>query len=121
MAVRMLAIDRFRGVANLEWRPNAGMNCLIGAGDVGKSTVLAALALALEARTTPTASEFDYYARSIENGFEIRVVLDAAPELVETMRVAPLRGWSEGQLTPIPENGAAAVLELVVQAGSDME
>jgi putative ATP-dependent endonuclease of OLD family len=39
-----LKIDRFRGLKTVHWRPNAGLNLILGGGDVGKTTILDAVA-----------------------------------------------------------------------------
>jgi len=41
--VRKVEIQNFRAIKNFEWLPAAGINCLIGPGDSGKSSVLDAL------------------------------------------------------------------------------
>ena len=43
--IRRLEIRNFRSIQNLDWAPSNGMNCLIGPGDSGKSTVLDAIDL----------------------------------------------------------------------------
>jgi putative ATP-dependent endonuclease of OLD family len=50
--IRRLTIDRFRGIEKLVWYPELGVNVLLGGGDVGKTTVLDAIALLL----SPTPS-----------------------------------------------------------------
>ena len=44
--IHRLIIERFRGIAQLEWLPAPGLNIVIGGGDIGKSTILEAIALA---------------------------------------------------------------------------
>jgi predicted ATP-dependent endonuclease of OLD family len=41
--IRAIEIENFRGVKVLVWCPSEGINCLIGPGDSGKSTVLDAI------------------------------------------------------------------------------
>ena len=43
--IRKLTVSRFRGIEKLEWRPASGMNIILGGGDVGKTTILEAIAL----------------------------------------------------------------------------
>ncbi|MBW8833234.1 MAG: AAA family ATPase [Burkholderiales bacterium] len=38
--IRKVEIRNFRAVRSLDWCPAAGVNCLIGPGDSGKSTIL---------------------------------------------------------------------------------
>ena len=40
-----LAIKRYRGIKALTWRPGTGLNLILGGGDVGKTTILDAVAL----------------------------------------------------------------------------
>jgi putative ATP-dependent endonuclease of OLD family len=41
--IRQIVIENFRTIRNFEWFPSAGVNCLVGAGDSGKSTILDAI------------------------------------------------------------------------------
>ncbi|WP_442967245.1 AAA family ATPase [Rheinheimera sp. UJ63] len=50
MLVRYVEIKNFRGVRELFWSPKPRVNCLIGPGDSGKSTIIDALYLAMGAR-----------------------------------------------------------------------
>jgi UvrD-like helicase C-terminal domain len=45
--IRRLTIKRFRGLHQFEWLPAPGLNVILGGGDVGKTTVLEAIALLL--------------------------------------------------------------------------
>lgn len=47
--IRKIEIANFRGIQQLVWCPSPGINCLIGTGDSGKSTVLDAIDLCLGA------------------------------------------------------------------------
>ena len=66
-----LAIKRYRGIKALTWRPGTGLNLILGGGDVGKTTILDAVALLLSPTNPATLSDTDYYGRIIEEGFEI--------------------------------------------------
>jgi putative ATP-dependent endonuclease of the OLD family len=46
-AIYALAIERFRGITTLQWKPSRGVNVILGGGDVGKTTILEAIALLL--------------------------------------------------------------------------
>lgn len=121
--IRSLTIERFRGVEHLEWQPPGRVNCLIGPGDAGKSTVLSAIELVLDPRPSPTPSEYDYYRRRVEAGFEITAVLgDLEESVISAMRTPPLRGWLDGKQLPLPdEGGAEAVLVARVTGSSELE
>ena len=52
-----LIIERFRGIETPSWYPAVGVNVILGGGDVGKTTVLDAIALLLgptNLRVSPT-------------------------------------------------------------------
>jgi hypothetical protein len=48
--IRRLEIQNFRSIRALDWAPSAGINCLVGPGDGGKSSILDAIELCLGAR-----------------------------------------------------------------------
>ncbi len=55
-----LDIKHFRTIKNLTWWPTQGINCLIGAGDSGKTTVLDAIDFCLGARRNMAFSDNDF-------------------------------------------------------------
>lgn len=73
--IRKLTIQRFRGIQSLTWLPTEGMNIILGGGDVGKTTVLEAIALLLSPSNTATISEADYWARDSSQEFFIEAVM----------------------------------------------
>lgn len=58
--IRKIEITNFRGIQQLTWCPAPGINCLIGPGDSGKSTVLDAIDLCLGARRNVQFSDADF-------------------------------------------------------------
>ena len=64
-----LTIQRFRGIQSLTWLPAKGMNVILGGGDVGKTTVLEAIALLLSPSNTAVISEADSWARDSAQEF----------------------------------------------------
>lgn len=73
--IRRLTIERFRGIESLVWYPKPGVNVILGGGDVGKTTILDAIALLLSPTNTTILSEADYWHREIEKGFSIEAVM----------------------------------------------
>ncbi|ANK13899.1 ATP-dependent nuclease [Erythrobacter neustonensis] len=73
--IRLLSIKRFRGIEDLTWLPAKGVNVLLGGGDVGKTTILEAIALLLSPTNATTLSDADYWKRRHEDGFEISAVM----------------------------------------------
>lgn len=74
-AIYSLSIERFRGITSLQWRPARGVNIILGGGDVGKTTILEAIALLLSPVNPTNLADPDYYDRQIEAGFTIEAVL----------------------------------------------
>jgi putative ATP-dependent endonuclease of OLD family len=77
-AIYSLAIERFRGITSLRWKPSRGVNVILGGGDVGKTTILEAIALLFSPVNSTTLSDPDYHDRDIETGFYIEAVLSLA-------------------------------------------
>lgn len=73
--IRLLSIRRFRGIEKLVWRPGKGVNVLLGGGDVGKTTILEAIALLLNPTNASTLSDADYWQRRYEDGFAIEAIM----------------------------------------------
>ena len=74
-AIYSLSIERFRGITSLQWCPARGVNIILGGGDVGKTTILEAIALLLSPINPTNLSDPDYHDRQIEGGFSIDAVL----------------------------------------------
>ncbi len=75
-----LAIQRFRCIKTLSWRPDKGVNLILGGGDVGKTTILDAIGLLLSPTNPTTLSDTDYHSRNIEAGFAIEAIVYLPPE-----------------------------------------
>jgi putative ATP-dependent endonuclease of OLD family len=108
MFLRRITILRYRGIETLEWYPNPGLNCLIGPGDSGKSTILAAIALLLTPNPSPQISEYDFFKRHVNAEFEIAAVLAGIDDaIIDGLRVPALWGWKGRALFPLPDEGDA--------------
>lgn len=124
MQIRRIKVQRYRGLNDFTWCPGPGVNCLIGPGDSGKSTVLAAISLLLAPYPAIACSEFDFHRRQVADGFEIEGVITAPPDaVIAGERCAPfVRGWLDGAVTDLPdEGGAEPVLVCRVRGTPDME
>lgn len=102
--IRQLKIELFRGIKALKWNPASGLNVILGGGDVGKSTILDAIALLLNPSNAAVVSEFDYHCRDSDSGFVIQAVLSLPPST----------GISQQQkfIWPWEWNGTEAVVPL---------
>ena len=123
--IRHVSLRRFRGISQLDWAPRPGLNALLGAGDVGKSTVLDAIALALSATRREVFYDTDFHSLDVTAGFEILITLgELPPELHDVERYgAYLRGWraGDGTLEDEPAADREDVLTLRLAVGADLE
>jgi putative ATP-dependent endonuclease of the OLD family len=92
--IRCLVIKRFRGVENLTWRPSHGLNILLGGGDVGKTTILDAIALLLNPTNTTTISDTDYFDRNSQAGFVIEATMTLPATSGVNQQVKPSWPWA---------------------------
>jgi len=79
--IHHLAIERFRCIENLSWYPAKGVNLILGGGDVGKTTILDAIALLLSPTNPPTLADTDYHDRAIQAGFVIEAIVSLPSEI----------------------------------------
>ncbi|MGF6574885.1 putative ATP-dependent endonuclease of OLD family [Paraburkholderia sp. GAS333] len=106
--IRKLFIQRFRGIQSLTWLPAEGMNVILGGGDVGKTTVLEAIALLLAPSNSVVTSEADYWARDSTKEFLIEAVMtlpDATAIGTQNTFAWPWAWNGEDALTPSAEGG----------------
>lgn len=114
--VRRLTLRRFRRFADFVWEPEPGINCLIGPGDSGKTTVLEAITRATSPAPYGPAAEHDYYRRRTDEGFEIELVLGALDDRLKGIcRPPPLWGWAGPgeELRGAPVDAEPALVVLV--------
>lgn len=124
MQIRRVKIERYRGIRQLTWCPGPGLNCLIGPGDVGKSTMLDAIAVALSAAPGRVASEHDYFEGDVANGFRIEVLLGKLDdEVLSAWPAAPLWTWWADRKTvqADPDPGGEGVLCVRANGSEDLE
>jgi putative ATP-dependent endonuclease of OLD family len=122
--IRQLTLCRFGRFEDFTWYPSAGINCLVGPGDAGKTTILDAIARATSAAPAAAAAEHDYFRRRTEAGFEIELcICDLSPELKGAFRPPALWGWQGPgkELLTAPVAGAEAVLRILVRGTADLE
>lgn len=73
--IRKIEIVNFRGIRSLLWCPAPGINCLIGPGDSGKSTIVDAIDLCLGARRNVQFSDADFFALNVHQPIRITLTL----------------------------------------------
>lgn len=98
--IKLLRIERYRGIRELSWRPASGLNLLLGGGNVGKTSLLEAIGLLLSPTTSYTLVDSDYFGRRVEDEFVIEAVMSLPAEVNRQASMA----W------PWEWNGQEAVL-----------
>jgi putative ATP-dependent endonuclease of OLD family len=123
--VRQIEIKNFRGIASLTWDPSPGINCLIGPGDSGKSTVLDAIDLCLGARRAAQFSDSDFYQLDVTKPVSISVTVG---ELSDALRGLDayglyLRGYDPilGIVEEEPSAEIETVLTINLTVAGDLE
>lgn len=123
--IRKIEIENFRCIQSLAWQPSGGLNCLIGPGDSGKSTVLEAIDLCLGARRTVQFSDADFHGLDVAKPLSITIAigeLDDSLRSIESYGLF-LRGFDEatGVVEDEPEKELEPVLSLRLTVESDLE
>ncbi|MGU0653659.1 ATP-dependent nuclease, partial [Pseudomonas aeruginosa] len=123
--VRHLEIRNFRSIQALDWTPSNGVNCLIGPGDSGKSSILDAIDLCLGARRSAPFGDTDFFGLDVTRTIVIAVTLGALPDELKNIDTYGefLRGFDlgTGQLEDEPRAGLETVLTLKLEVASDHE
>lgn len=123
--IRKIEIENYRGIKEFTWLPSSGVNCLIGPGDSGKSTILDAIDMCLGARRNIQFTDADFYRLSIENPIRISVTIGELDDNLKNMDTYGMyvRGFnaSSGEIEDEPEKGAETVLTVRLTVASDLE
>ncbi|WP_199139598.1 ATP-dependent endonuclease [Delftia sp. ASV31] len=127
ISIRLIEIENYRAIKKLVWRPSRGLNCLIGPGDSGKSSILDAIELCLGStvRRTVNVSDSDFHGLDTDEPISISLTLgglnDALLDLDEYALY--LRGFdtSSGTLNDEPKKGLETVVTLNVSVDSYRE
>ncbi|SAK99478.1 recombination protein F [Caballeronia temeraria] len=123
--VRRLKIRNFRSIRTLDWAPSNGVNCLIGPGDSGKSSILDAIDLCLGARRSAPFGDTDFFGLDVNRTIVIAVTLGALPDALKNIDTYGefLRGFDlgTGQLEDEPRAGLETVLTLKLEVNGDLE
>lgn len=111
--IKRLRIERFRGVHELTWRPEPGLNLLLGGGNVGKTTILEAIGFLLNPTTSYTLLDSDFFGRRVEDEFLIEAVMSLPGEVNRQVGMAWPWEW-DGNEAVLPD---AFALEEVRRPG----
>jgi putative ATP-dependent endonuclease of OLD family len=123
--IRRLEIRNFRSIQLLDWTPSNGVNCLIGPGDIGKSTILDAIDLCLGARRSAPFGDTDFFGLDVSQTIVIAVTLGALPDALKNIDTYGefLRGFDfgTGQIEDEPRAGLETALTLKLEVKNDLE
>lgn len=123
--IRKIEIRNFRSIRGLDWFPLAGINCLIGPGDSGKSTILDAIDFCLGARRNLAFCDDDFHRLQLGQPIQISVTIGELDSHLRSMEAYGLylRGfdfWS-GAIEEEPGSGLDTVLTVELTVGDDLE
>ena len=127
-----LKIERFRGIKALAWYPSPGLNIVLGGGDLGKTTILDAIALLLNPTNSYVLTDSDYFERNTDQHFQIEAVvsLPHIPEVNQQCKMnwpwewdgkEPILPTEVDAATPGQSGVREAVYVIRVRATTDFE
>jgi predicted ATPase len=123
--IRMVEITNFRGIRSLKWHPAPGVNCLIGPGDSGKSSILDAIDLCLGARRSIQFTDADFHLLNVEAPIIIEITLGELDDALKNLDAYGMyvRGFNatSGTVEDEPEKDAETVLTVKLAVASDLE
>jgi putative ATP-dependent endonuclease of OLD family len=123
--IRHIAISNFRCIREFSWWPSPGINCLVGPGDVGKSSVLDAIDLCLGARRSLQLTDADFYNLDVGTPVSITVTIGELDDSLKNMESYGnfLRGCNAKTRTieDEPDKDCETVLTLRLTVAGDLE
>jgi len=123
--VRKVEIKHFRGIRELTWCPAGGINCLVGPGDSGKSSILDAIDLCLGARRNIQLTDVDFHRLDVETPISISVTLGELDDELKNLEAYGMfvRGFDalSGKIEDEPEKDDETVLTVRLIVASDLE
>lgn len=123
--IRAIEIYNFRGIKEFAWLPSPGLNCLIGLGDSGKSSILDAIDFCLGTRRSIQFTDADFHRLDMESPIIISVTIGELDDGLKNLDAYGMyvRGFDaqSGTIEDEPEKSAETVLTLKLTVASDLE
>jgi len=123
--IRKVEIQNFRSIQSLTWQPSPGLNCLIGPGDSGKTTILDAIDLCLGARRNLTFSDTDFFGLNVNQPIQITLTLGQLPDVLKDLdaygQYLQAFNYTTGLLQDEPLQGFETVLLLRLTVDCELE
>lgn len=79
-----LRVENFRGISTMEWSTDETIICLVGPGDVGKSTVLEAVDWTLGSRWALPVSDADFTNLDVDSPIVVEATIADVPQRLLT-------------------------------------
>lgn len=125
MRIRKIEICNFRSINKLNWLPKDGVNCFIGPGDSGKSTILDAIDWCLGARRSLPVTDADFHKMNVDKPILIDITIGKLSDKLKGLDGYGLylRGFNEenGTIDDEPSEGLETVLTARLEIGDDLE
>ena len=121
MRIRYLSVRNFRGISQLDWPIDRDINCLIGAGDSTKSTILCAIYYVFYPTWGLQINDADFYNQNVENPIEITATFTDIPTTLQVKYGHYLRGIRDNQVVDEPGENDEPALTLKLIIASDLE
>lgn len=125
MKIRHIEIRNFRGIKSLSWPLKGDFNCIIGAGDACKTTILTALDYALSPRTALTLDDADFFNQDVTQDIVIQVTLaewdESQPEIQDFFRESKFAQYKCGltDAGPVSEPQVGGVVAVSISLRVD--
>ena len=123
--IRKVTISNFRGIKRLSWLPSEGINCLLGPGDSGKSSVIDAIDKCLIARRNTQFTDADFNSLNVQEEISIEVTIGELEDELLNLDIYGkyLRGFdaSTSSIDDEPASDTETVLTLKLTVGSDLD
>ncbi len=123
--IRKVEINHFRCIQKFEWCPSPGINCLIGPGDSGKSSILDAIDFCLGARRNIQFSDADFHLLDVDTPVSISITIGELDDALKNLEVYGmyLRSFDSqtGKIEDEPEKDSETVLTIRLTVASDLE
>ena len=123
--IRHIEVRNFRCIHKLDWFPSSGINCLIGPGDGGKSSVLDAIDLCLGARRSAPFTDADFHGLDVTTPISITITIGDLSDALKSIDTygAYVRSFdaATGVIDDEPEAGKETVLTIELSVGSDLD
>lgn len=123
--IRKVEVRHFRCIRELEWLPATGINCLIGPGDSGKSSILDAVDLCIGARRSIQINDADFHRLDVNTPISVSVTLGELDDALKSLDAYGLylRSFDaqSGEIEDEPEKDGETVLTVCLTVASDLE